>query len=250
MSHAVTRRLVLAVLLLGSALGAPAGAPAQDGTTEPRTYGPTATIAHVFNAFAFQPLAGVDAPLFGVAFAGARFCTSACASAASLSLPAGARVTAIELEACDTTAAGRVRAALERYSTPEAAAEGLALAETGPDNSSTPGCGLFSGPLVPPHTIDNIANNYAVRVIINGTNSQTRFHAVRVFYQLQVSVAPATATFGDVPTSHPFFQFVEALVASGITVGCGGGNYCPDAPLTRGQMAVFLGKALGLHFAP
>jgi hypothetical protein len=39
-------------------------------------------------------------------------------------------------------------------------------------------------------------------------------------------------------------------VASGITAGCGGGNYCPDAPLTRGQMAVFLSKGLGLHFAP
>jgi hypothetical protein len=39
-------------------------------------------------------------------------------------------------------------------------------------------------------------------------------------------------------------------VKSGITAGCGGGNYCLDAALTRGQMAVFLSKALGLHFAP
>ena len=31
--------------------------------------------------------------------------------------------------------------------------------------------------------------------------------------------------------------------------GCGdGSNYCPDAALTRGQMAVFLAKALGLHW--
>jgi hypothetical protein len=51
-----------------------------------------------------------------------------------------------------------------------------------------------------------------------------------------------------VPTNDSAFQFVEALVASGITVGCGGGNYCPDAPLTRRQMAVFLSKALGLHW--
>ena len=58
------------------------------------------------------------------------------------------------------------------------------------------------------------------------------------------------ATFSDVPTSHPFFQFIEALVASGITSGCGGGSFCPDAPLTRGQMAVFLSRGLGLHFAP
>jgi beta-N-acetylhexosaminidase len=58
------------------------------------------------------------------------------------------------------------------------------------------------------------------------------------------------ATFSDVPTSHPFFQFVEALSRSAITSGCGGGNFCPDAPLTRGQMAVFLSLGLGLHFAP
>ena len=41
---------------------------------------------------------------------------------------------------------------------------------------------------------------------------------------------------------------VEALAASGVTAGCGTGtDFCPNAPLTRGQMAVFLSKALGLH---
>lgn len=67
-------------------------------------------------------------------------------------------------------------------------------------------------------------------------------------YKLRVSPPPAAATFSDVPTNHPFFQFVEALAASGITAGCGGGRYCPDQPVTRGQMAAFLAKALGLHF--
>ena len=61
-----------------------------------------------------------------------------------------------------------------------------------------------------------------------------------------VSPSPVQATFNDVPTNHPFFQFIEALAASGITAGCGSGNYCPDNPVTRGQMAVFLAKALGL----
>jgi hypothetical protein len=62
-----------------------------------------------------------------------------------------------------------------------------------------------------------------------------------------VSIAPAQATFPDVPAGTLFFQYVEALAASGITGGCGGGNFCPNASLTRGQMAVFLAKALGLH---
>jgi hypothetical protein len=69
-----------------------------------------------------------------------------------------------------------------------------------------------------------------------------------VRWHRSVSPAPAAATFGDVPTDHPLFQFVEALAASGITAGCGGGNYCPGNPLTRGQMAVFLSIALGLHW--
>ena len=74
------------------------------------------------------------------------------------------------------------------------------------------------------------------------------FAGVRVFWRRTVSPAPAVASFGDVPVSHPFFQFIEALAASGITAGCGGGNYCSEAPLTRGQMAAFLAKALGLHW--
>ena len=79
-------------------------------------------------------------------------------------------------------------------------------------------------------------------------DSSTAIRAVRLSWKRQVSPAPQTATFNDVPTNDSAFQFIEALAASGITVGCGGGNYCPDAPLTRRQMAVFLAKALGLHW--
>lgn len=64
----------------------------------------------------------------------------------------------------------------------------------------------------------------------------------------QVSPPPDTAIFDDVPTSHPFFQHIEALVASGITAGCDADSFCPGDPLTRGQMAVFLAKALGLNW--
>jgi len=76
-----------------------------------------------------------------------------------------------------------------------------------------------------------------------------RFNDVWLRYHLTVSPAPGVATFNDVPTNHPFFQYVEALASSGITAGCGSGNFCPDQPLTRGQMAVFLSKALGLNWA-
>jgi len=76
------------------------------------------------------------------------------------------------------------------------------------------------------------------------------FKGVRVIWHRQVSPAPVVATFNDVPTSDPGFQFIEALAASGITAGCNTAppQYCPDATLTRRQMAVFLSKALGLHW--
>ncbi len=57
-------------------------------------------------------------------------------------------------------------------------------------------------------------------------------------------VPPATGTvFPDVPPSHPFAAWIESLAGFLITGGCGNGNYCPDTPVTRAQMAVFLLKA-------
>jgi hypothetical protein len=176
---------------------------------------------------------------------GALYCSGGdCTLYAGLFLPAGALVSSIELEACDADAGGGVGAILYRTGKLETSLTALATTATG----GSPGCITATGTLASAHTIDNVNNTYFVQVDITGGTLATRLHAVRVLYNLQVSPAPATSTFGDVPTSHPFFQFVEALVASGITAGCGGGNYCPDAPLTRGQMAVFLSKALGLHF--
>lgn len=51
---------------------------------------------------------------------------------------------------------------------------------------------------------------------------------------------PATGMFGDVPVSGFASAWIEDLARRGITAGCGGGNYCPAASTTRGQMAVFL----------
>ncbi len=55
------------------------------------------------------------------------------------------------------------------------------------------------------------------------------------------------AVFLDVPcTGGTFDPWIEDLAGRGITRGCGGGDYCPDAANTRGQMAVFLVKTFGL----
>jgi predicted outer membrane repeat protein len=52
--------------------------------------------------------------------------------------------------------------------------------------------------------------------------------------------ACVSPSFSDVPCSSGFARWIEELVRRGITAGCGGGNYCPASPVTRGQMAVFL----------
>ena len=68
---------------------------------------------------------------------------------------------------------------------------------------------------------------------------------------IPTNAAAQAPTFADTPSTHWAFDFVEALAYSGITSGCGGGNYCPTNPVTRAQMAVFLlrGK-YGSNYTP
>jgi hypothetical protein len=52
-------------------------------------------------------------------------------------------------------------------------------------------------------------------------------------------VGPGTG-FADVPPTYWAAAWIKQLAAEGITGGCGSGNYCPEAPVTRAQMAIFL----------
>ena len=52
--------------------------------------------------------------------------------------------------------------------------------------------------------------------------------------------------FDDVPCPSTFADWIEELADREITGGCGGDNFCPTNPNTRGQMAVFLTKTFGL----
>ena len=52
--------------------------------------------------------------------------------------------------------------------------------------------------------------------------------------------------FGDVPPDYWAGAWIKQLMAEGITAGCGSGNYCPESPVTRAQMAVFLVRTFGL----
>jgi hypothetical protein len=52
--------------------------------------------------------------------------------------------------------------------------------------------------------------------------------------------------FSDVSPRYWAGAWIKQLVAEGITAGCGTGMYCPEAPVTRAQMAVFLVKTFNL----
>ena len=117
-------------------------------------------------------------------------------------------------------------------------------------SSGTPG-NVYDATPLGGYRVNNRDCGYSVRIIFipgNATcqSDKIQFRKLSVLWDREVSPAPSTATFSDVPPDHPFFQFVEALAKSGITGGCGGGKFCPDSPLTRGQMAVFLAKGLGM----
>jgi hypothetical protein len=56
----------------------------------------------------------------------------------------------------------------------------------------------------------------------------------------------AGTSFTDVPTTHWAAPWIKQLAAEGITGGCGTGVYCPESPVTRAQMAVFLVRTFNL----
>ena len=93
--------------------------------------------------------------------------------------------------------------------------------------------------------VERLLPRILVRLPLATTNH--RLGGATVFWRRTVSDPPLTATFGDVPLGHPAFADIEALQAAKITTGCGDSNYCPNDPVTRAQLAVFLARALGLH---
>lgn len=79
------------------------------------------------------------------------------------------------------------------------------------------------------------------------TRGQMAVFVVRSILGGDTFDAPSAPYFEDVPATHPYFRHVQKMRQMGITAGCTGTRYCPDDPVTRGQMAVFLVRGrLGL----
>ena len=53
-------------------------------------------------------------------------------------------------------------------------------------------------------------------------------------------------SYNDVPLNHWASRAIDAISYAGISSGCGSGNFCPDALVTRAELAVMLQRALHL----
>ena len=78
------------------------------------------------------------------------------------------------------------------------------------------------------------------------TRAQMAVFLLRAEHDAGYAPPPATGIFGDLLITDPFTPWIEQLSIEGVTAGCGGGNYCPNNPDTRGQMAVFLVRTFHL----
>jgi hypothetical protein len=77
----------------------------------------------------------------------------------------------------------------------------------------------------------------------NVTRAQMAVFIIRSIFGGDNFPYPSAQIFNDVPPSSFGYQWIQELSALGITSGCGGGSFCPDDPITREQMAVFIIRA-------
>jgi hypothetical protein len=81
----------------------------------------------------------------------------------------------------------------------------------------------------------------------NVTRAQMAIFLLRAKHGAGYTPPPASGTmFSDVGASDFAAAWIEQLSTEGITSGCGGGNYCPNNPVTRAQMAIFLMRTFNL----
>ena len=76
---------------------------------------------------------------------------------------------------------------------------------------------------------------------ISGVNLRTALGLPSAVFEVIVNMR-----FTDVASGHPFSGEVMGLLELGITRGCTPTAFCPEAPVTRGEMAAFLVRTLDI----
>ena len=108
------------------------------------------------------------------------------------------------------------------------------------------GEGIIGACAVPPRPPPRPLTGYRFCPATPVKRNQMAVFLLRAEHGASYVPTACTGLFSDVPCNDTFAPWIEELAAEGITAGCGGGNYCPQNTITRGHMAVFLGKTFGL----
>ncbi|MCC5947076.1 MAG: S-layer homology domain-containing protein [Nitriliruptoraceae bacterium] len=90
---------------------------------------------------------------------------------------------------------------------------------------------------------ENILNPRVTEIGIGVEVRNSRTWVTQVFRQPR---SAPTVRFNDIAGTPTHRGDILSLASSGVTMGCGRGSYCPDRPITRAEMATFLGRADGL----
>jgi len=242
------------------ARSAPAAAQRPRRPIQPNTYVGTGATYYNIDAFDLMPL--YSNLLWNVSPTNGVYATTIFGDTfrAALHLPSGAQIVSIELDYSDTSPTWEVTATLwvcDYTGTNCLTPPGDSACDPTRDLGATVCSGAtetdgeyyriidLTGSAI---TVNNYYNRYFITARNTSLDFTTAISRISIGYKLQVSPGPATASFTDVPTTHPFFKFVEALHAAGITGGYPDGRFGVNDPVTRGQMAVFLSVALGLNW--
>jgi hypothetical protein len=208
-------------------------APAKALPHRPETFGTLQTTYVQIPPNAFQPHRSdqtYESDNYGL---GPRWTTSIAHDLlAPLHLPAGARIVSLEMDYEDSNANSLVYGTLVVCDYLGQNCVLHPVAGEGPADCLIPGficSGLAAAPGLGSQstdlsgdniTVNNFLNSYTVLAEPGATDGSEKIAGMIVGYVLQVSPAPATPSFNDVPTNDFGFQYIEALALSGITGGC------------------------------
>lgn len=103
------------------------------------------------------------------------------------------------------------------------------------------------------NTANAVSNGLALRYTV-GDGSATPVPAATCAPAATPTAAARVQTFADVPLTHPYYPYIEALYQAGYTAGCSTNPlmYCPDKNMTRAEAAVFVMRGFrgGAYQAP
>ncbi len=172
---------------------------------------------------------------------------------ATVRLPTGALVTQVTFLYQDTAVGPDPMFYLDQYWVNLIGQGGTSITHVFP--TGEPGVTSVVADVDPDYTIAYFSlatvatRSFSLRAVMPA-NSGVRLRGGIVHWYRQISPGPVSPTFPDVAPGFWAFQEIEALAASEITTGFPDGTFRPTEPVTRAQMATFLARALGLHWAP